>query len=70
LFGKPTGGEAKDDEGSEDEDDEEGDDDPEREPSPEADVSKSRGNYQYQQDYDKVISVSFLNKEFENKNFV
>ena len=61
--------EGKEDEGSEgEEDDEEGDDEPQRSPSPEADVSKSKGNYQYQQDYDKIISVKFfLLKEYEVK---
>ena len=56
--------EGKEDEGSEgEEDDEEGDDEPQRSPSPEADVSKSKGNYQYQQDYDKIISVKFFSQK-------
>jgi hypothetical protein len=56
--------EPKEDEGSDEEDDEEGDDEPERSPSPEADVTKSQGNYQYQKDYEKIISVSFQKEEW------
>ena len=51
-------GGKKDDDLSGD-DGEEGDDEPQRSPSPEADITKSKGNYQYQRDYEKIIGVSF-----------
>lgn len=38
-------------------DGEEGDDDVQRTPSPEADVTKSKGSYKYEVDYEKIIGV-------------
>ncbi len=55
LFG--AAGNKGGDDGSDDEG--EDGDEPEREPSPEADITKSKGNYQYERNYEKVIGVSF-----------
>lgn len=51
LFGQNKGG----DEGSDGE--EGGDDEVQRTPSPEADVTKSKGSYKYEVDYEKIAGV-------------
>jgi len=46
----------EDEDGGSEEGEEGDDDEPQRSPSPEADITKSKGNYQYQQTYDKIAS--------------
>jgi len=55
--------EIEDEDGGSEEGEEGDDDEPQRSPSPEADITKSKGNYQYQQTYDKIASV-LLNQFF------